>query len=50
MRLFVITSRIPFPLEKGDKLRLYHQLQTLGQDHQVVLCCLSDNTITNEMR
>ncbi|MDA0945794.1 MAG: glycosyltransferase [Bacteroidetes bacterium] len=50
MRLFVITSRIPFPLEKGDKLRLYHQLQTLGQDHQVVLCCLSDNPITNEQR
>ncbi|MDA0729477.1 MAG: glycosyltransferase [Bacteroidetes bacterium] len=50
MKLFVITSRIPFPLEKGDKLRLYHQLQTLGQRHQVVLCCLSDKPLSNDQR
>ena len=29
MKVFVLTSRIPFPLEKGDKLRLHHQLKHL---------------------
>ncbi|MFM7106768.1 MAG: glycosyltransferase, partial [Flavobacteriales bacterium] len=37
-----MTSRIPWPLEKGDKLRLYYQLRELSKHHEVVLCCLSD--------
>ena len=48
MKVFVLTSRIPFPLEKGDKLRLYHQLKHLGKAHEVILCCLSDNALTPE--
>ena len=31
MKVFVLTSRIPYPLEKGDKLRLHHQLKHLMQ-------------------
>lgn len=29
MKLVVTLSRIPFPLEKGDKLRAYHQIKAL---------------------
>lgn len=42
MRIFVLLSRVPFPLEKGDKLRAYHQLKELSKSHQLILCCLSD--------
>jgi polysaccharide biosynthesis protein PslH len=42
MKLLVITSRIPWPLEKGDKLRMYHQLRLLAQEHEIILCALND--------
>lgn len=41
MKIFVILSRVPFPLEKGDKLRAYHQLRELNKRHEITLCCLS---------
>lgn len=41
-KLLVITSRIPYPLEKGDKLRIYHQLKYLSQQFQICLCALND--------
>lgn len=40
MKLFVITSRIPYPLEKGDKLRIFHQLKGLSKTHKIYLCAL----------
>lgn len=40
MKLFVLLSRIPYPLEKGDKLRAWHQLKKLNEKHEVFLCCL----------
>lgn len=40
-KIFFLVSRIPYPLEKGDKLRAYHQLKELSKSHEVVLCCLS---------
>jgi sugar transferase (PEP-CTERM/EpsH1 system associated) len=42
MKLFVLTSRVPWPLEKGDKLRIYHQIRALSEHHEIYLCCLSD--------
>jgi sugar transferase (PEP-CTERM/EpsH1 system associated) len=42
MKLFVLVSRIPYPLEKGDKLRAYHQIKLLAEKHEVFLCCLND--------
>ncbi len=44
MKLFVILSRVPYPLDKGDKLRAYHQLAELSKRHDIILCCLSDIT------
>ena len=43
MKIAVIASRFPWPLEKGDKLRLYHQLLYLAQRHEVCLIALSSN-------
>jgi len=50
MKLLVITSRFPWPLEKGDKLRVYHQLKALHQFHEICLVCVSDQTVTKDDR
>lgn len=42
MRIFVLLSRFPYPLEKGDKLRAYHQIKELSKHHEIILCALSD--------
>jgi polysaccharide biosynthesis protein PslH len=41
MKLLVILSRVPYPLEKGDKLRAYHQLRILSQKHEIYLIALN---------
>jgi sugar transferase (PEP-CTERM/EpsH1 system associated) len=50
MKILVLTSRIPWPLEKGDKLRLYYQIRELSRRHEIVLCCLSESGINEEAR
>ena len=42
MKIFVILSRFPYPLEKGDKLRAYNQIKCLAANHEVHLCAMSD--------
>ncbi len=42
MKLLVVLSRMPYPLEKGDKLRAYHLIKRLAKSHEVYLFCLSD--------
>jgi sugar transferase (PEP-CTERM/EpsH1 system associated) len=43
MRVVVLTSRIPYPLEKGDKLRIFHQIRHLSTKHEICLVCLNEN-------
>ena len=38
-----LVSRIPYPLEKGDKLRTFYQLKELSKFFNVHLICLNDN-------
>lgn len=45
MKILVLLSRVPFPLEKGDKLRAYHQLRVLSQEHEIYLVALSDSPV-----
>jgi len=40
--------RFPYPLEKGDKLRIFHQLRFLGKRHQVLLIAITDEDIVQE--
>ena len=42
MKIAVILSRFPYPLEKGDKLRAYQHLKALSANYEVSLFCLSD--------
>jgi sugar transferase (PEP-CTERM/EpsH1 system associated) len=48
MKLVVLLSRFPYPLEKGDKLRAYYQLKELANRHEIILCCLTDSKIAPE--
>lgn len=48
MKLLVLLSRVPWPLEKGDKLRAYHLVERLAKRHEVFLFCLSDQRIAPE--
>jgi glycosyltransferase involved in cell wall biosynthesis len=45
VKILVALSRFPWPLEKGDKLRAYYQLQGLARSHEVHLVCLNDRAI-----
>ncbi len=44
-KIFIVLSRIPFPLEKGDKLRAFHQIKELSKQHHLIVCALSDTGI-----
>lgn len=40
--LFILLSRVPYPLEKGDKLRAFNQIRELSEKHDIILCTLND--------
>ncbi|RAK69893.1 glycosyltransferase [Hymenobacter edaphi] len=48
MKLLVLLSRFPYPLDKGDKLRAFHQLRYLARHFEVCLFALSDEDVTPE--
>ena len=48
MKIFVLLSRIPWPLEKGDKLRAFNQIKSLSHNHEIFLCALNDDASVNK--
>ncbi len=42
MKILVTLSRFPWPTDKGDKLRAWHQLMHLSADHKLYVFCLND--------
>ncbi len=47
-RLLIVSSRFPYPLEKGDKLRLYHQIVSLSERFDLYLYALSDEEVSED--
>ncbi|MCX6252719.1 MAG: glycosyltransferase [Bacteroidetes bacterium] len=43
MKLFILLPRVPYPTEKGDKLRAFNQLRQLSKNHEIILCALNDS-------
>ena len=37
MRLLFLTSRLPFPPNRGDRSRTFHLLRVLGEEHEITL-------------
>ena len=48
MKIFVLLSRVPYPLEKGDKLRAFNQLKVLSKQHEIYLFALNDTSLHKE--
>ncbi len=45
MKILVVLPRFPYPLEKGDKLRAYHQIVELAKRHDIYLFCVSHKKV-----
>jgi len=47
VKIFYLTPRVPFPIDKGDKLRAYHQIKHLSEMHEIFLYAIDENAIHN---
>lgn len=43
MKILFLTQRVPYPPNKGDKLRAYNIIKYLSKKHSVSLACLADS-------
>ena len=50
MKLLVLSSRYPLPLEKGDRLRIFHQMRYLSRHYELVLVALTHRRVSAEDR
>lgn len=50
MKILVVLPRFPYPLEKGDKLRAYHQIVELSRRHEIHLFAVSHDKVTPGQR
>ena len=48
MRIFFVLPRVPYPTEKGDKLRAFHQIKHLSRNHEIIICALNDGVLHND--
>lgn len=46
-KIAIVLSRFPYPLNKGDKLRAYHQIAFLAKQNDIYLYCLSDEKVNS---
>ncbi len=45
MKVLFLTSRFPYPLEKGDKLRAYYQIREISKLHEVYLISITEDDL-----
>lgn len=48
MKLLIITSRFPYPLDKGDKLRAYYQIKELSKNNEIFLISTTEYDIKKQ--
>lgn len=48
LKINILSSRFPYPLEKGDKLRLFHQIRLLSVAHEIHLFSISEYEVPEE--
>jgi polysaccharide biosynthesis protein PslH len=49
-KILYITSRFPFPLDKGDKLRAYHQIKYLSANYDILLLATDEYDISEKQK
>jgi hypothetical protein len=42
LRILFLCHRLPYPPDKGEKIRAFHEVRALAERHQVTLLALSD--------
>src|SRR5437899_16976 len=47
-RVLYLTHRVPFPPDKGDRIRTYHLLRQLAKHGRIWLGCPADEPVTAE--
>lgn len=54
MKIIYLSQRIPYPPNKGDKLRAFNEIKYLSKYHEICLLCLTDNLqeidVPNELK
>ena len=48
MKLLILLSRFPYPLEKGDKLRAFYQIKELSKNNDIYLIILNDKKLSDD--
>lgn len=48
MKILVVLTRFPYPLNKGDKLRAYNQIKELSKHNDIYLFALTDKRIKKD--
>ena len=48
MRLLILTSRVPYPIEKGDKLRVYNFIKELSKYNDIYIFALDENNTSDD--
>ncbi|MBW1793375.1 MAG: TIGR03087 family PEP-CTERM/XrtA system glycosyltransferase [Deltaproteobacteria bacterium] len=43
MKILYLAHRIPYPPNKGDKIRSFNEIKYLSSSHEIHLACLADN-------
>ena len=49
-RLLMLTHRVPFPPDRGDRIRSWNILKHLAKTNQMSLGCVSDEPVTADIR
>ncbi len=49
-RVLLLTHRVPYPPDRGDRIRSYHLLKLLARHFEVALACTSDEPVTDDQR
>jgi sugar transferase (PEP-CTERM/EpsH1 system associated) len=42
MKILYLAHRVPFPPDRGDKIRAFHEIRHLAREHEVHVFCLAD--------
>jgi polysaccharide biosynthesis protein PslH len=50
MRILFLAHRIPYPPDKGEKIRAYHELRFLSARHSIDLFCFADSAAEAEQK
>ncbi|HOS47766.1 MAG TPA: glycosyltransferase [Bacteroidia bacterium] len=48
MKLLFLTSRFPYPLEKGDKLRAYYLIKSLSKHFDIYLFAINETSVSKK--